>query len=67
MPGCFIPVVLENCYLAKYVLAVAGEQCIQSTTKLSTAGQSRVVKTLTGNTGASHSLLVFSSKEGLNI
>lgn len=49
MPGCFIPAGLENCYLAKFVLAVAEKQCIQSTTMLSTAGLLQVVETLTSS------------------
>ena len=30
MPGCFIPVVLENCYSAKYVLTVANSNVFKA-------------------------------------
>ena len=51
MPGCFIPNELENCYSAKYVLAVATWECIQSTIKLSTGELLRVAETTTINNG----------------
>ena len=52
MPGCFIPVGLENCYSAKCVLAVAETQCSQSTTVLSTSELLRVAETPISNNGA---------------